>query len=176
MLLNISDSTDQIRKESQSGSYGSQVVTSHQIKVTWDRLWTSHRAILVTLEVTFEILHYYWTCDRDSTVTVCSLINDKPLPVSPFFVARAWVFYSCWLKHIKRQSRATISQKRDLRLLIKEIVWYVLWLGEDMYTWQSWETTNYLSWWNCWKAVVAKDEIHLKNTIPNKEGAMVVMV
>lgn len=34
MLLNISDSTDQISNECQSGSYRSQAVTSHQIKVT----------------------------------------------------------------------------------------------------------------------------------------------
>lgn len=49
-LLNISHRTDQIRTESQCRSYGSQVVTSHRIKVKGDRLWTPHRVMWMTLE------------------------------------------------------------------------------------------------------------------------------
>lgn len=85
MLLKISDSTDQIRNESQSRSYRYQVVTLHQIKVTWDRLWTSHKAIRMTFgsHLKYSIVIEHATAIAQTT-TVCSLIN-RPFLVSPFF-------------------------------------------------------------------------------------------
>lgn len=85
MLLNISDSTDQIRNESQSGSYGSQVVTSHQIKVTWDRLWTSHRTIRMTLgsHLKSSIVIEHAT-EIAQPASVCSLINGRAFTAFSF--------------------------------------------------------------------------------------------
>lgn len=99
MLSNISDQTDQIRNESRFRSYRSQVVTSHRIKVTWDRLWSSHRDIPMTLRShpkrSIVIEH---ATEIAQAATVCSPINDGPLPLPPCLCHRARCFVTADLK------------------------------------------------------------------------------